>query len=387
MERVFRSGSDPPIMRRVALLVGLLVVASVAPSLVGAAPPEVDSPTTEFHVRLQPNGDAQWEVSMQFDLDSETEAAAFRNYTDEFENGDASVGPSLTFFESAAREASQHAGREMRITNVTYDSALDEEAGTGTLSLRFVWTSFLAGGGDRYVLRDALLTGDDETWLRTLEDGQSLRIYTPRGYEIAESSIRSRQVNASLIVDGPVSYDGDDEFRIVYDQTNPGSGTDSPGSPGTQPPNDPDIGAGVVGGLLLVALAILAVWLWQRRDDSGASAGRPDGPDDGTGAAATEAPADGESTTDSPAGGTDGAAASAAVDLELLSDEERVERLLERNGGRMRQADIVTETDWSDAKVSQLLSRMADDGRVEKLRLGRENLISLPDDETESGPE
>jgi uncharacterized membrane protein len=47
----------------------------------------------------------------------------------------------------------------------------------------------------------------------------------------------------------------------------------------------------------------------------------------------------------------------------------------------MRQADIVAETGWSDAKVSQLLSAMADEGRVEKLRLGRENLISLPDDE------
>ncbi len=44
----------------------------------------------------------------------------------------------------------------------------------------------------------------------------------------------------------------------------------------------------------------------------------------------------------------------------------------------MRQADIVSDTGWSDAKVSQLLSKMAQDDRVEKLRLGRENLISLP---------
>ena len=67
-------------------------------------------------------------------------------------------------------------------------------------------------------------------------------------------------------------------------------------------------------------------------------------------------------------------------DLSLLSDEERVEHLVERNGGRMRQADIVNKTGWSDAKVSQLLSAMADEGRVEKLRLGRENLISLPEE-------
>ena len=62
----------------------------------------------------------------------------------------------------------------------------------------------------------------------------------------------------------------------------------------------------------------------------------------------------------------------------LLSDEERVERLLAENGGRMKQSKIVEETRWSTAKVSQLLSSMDEADRVEKLRIGRENLISLP---------
>jgi uncharacterized membrane protein len=70
--------------------------------------------------------------------------------------------------------------------------------------------------------------------------------------------------------------------------------------------------------------------------------------------------------------------------MDLLSDEERVEHILRQHGGRMKQAQIVEETRWSNAKVSQLLSAMAEAGRVEKLRIGRENLISLPDeDETE----
>ncbi|MFT4890965.1 MAG: putative membrane protein, partial [Halobacteriales archaeon] len=69
------------------------------------------------------------------------------------------------------------------------------------------------------------------------------------------------------------------------------------------------------------------------------------------------------------------------IDPELLSDEERVERLLERNGGRMKQGDIVKETGWSNAKVSQLLSSMAEEERINKLRIGRENLITLPDED------
>ena len=105
-----------------------------------------------------------------------------------------------------------------------------------------------------------------------------------------------------------------------------------------------------------------------------------------------DADADGTAAGDST--DADGTAAAAAagdsadadedeVDLSLLSDEERVERLLAQNDGRMKQATIVDEMGWSDAKVSQLLSAMADEGRINKLRLGRENLISLPDDDSD----
>jgi hypothetical protein len=128
---------------------------------------------------------------------------------------------------------------------------------------------------------------------------------------------------------------------------------------------------------------------------SGSAGGAGTGPDADTpsaSAADTDAGAgtgDGEVDPDTGTGGGSGPAAEPGgdsgdepePDLELLSDEERVEYLLESNGGRMKQANIVSETGWSDAKVSQLLSSMAEDGRVDKLRLGRENLISLPDDD------
>jgi uncharacterized membrane protein len=115
-------------------------------------------------------------------------------------------------------------------------------------------------------------------------------------------------------------------------------------------------------------------------DDAGGSAGASDGADgtgDTDGTAVTEASNSGESAATAAASTTEGE--TTETDVELLSDEERVEHLLDQNGGRMRQADIVSETGWSDAKVSQLLSAMADEGRIDKLRLGRENLISFPD--------
>ncbi|WP_225336117.1 DUF7343 domain-containing protein [Halomicrobium urmianum] len=62
---------------------------------------------------------------------------------------------------------------------------------------------------------------------------------------------------------------------------------------------------------------------------------------------------------------------------DLLTDEELVLEMLRAASGRMKQSEIVATTDWSKAKVSRLLSRMADDDEVVKLRLGRENLICL----------
>lgn len=64
---------------------------------------------------------------------------------------------------------------------------------------------------------------------------------------------------------------------------------------------------------------------------------------------------------------------------ELLSDEGQVIRLLVENDGRIRQHQIVEETGWSKSKVSRTLSRMNEDGMIEKVSHGRENVITLAD--------
>ncbi len=71
------------------------------------------------------------------------------------------------------------------------------------------------------------------------------------------------------------------------------------------------------------------------------------------------------------------AAAFEAADPGRLADEECILRMLAAEDGRMRQSEIVAASDWSKAKVSRLLSRMAADEDVVKVRIGRENLICL----------
>ncbi|WP_242406157.1 helix-turn-helix transcriptional regulator [Halostagnicola larsenii] len=71
---------------------------------------------------------------------------------------------------------------------------------------------------------------------------------------------------------------------------------------------------------------------------------------------------------------------SAETPPELLSDEGQVVRLLVENHGRIRQHQIAEETGWSKSKVSRTLSKMHDNGTIEKTSLGRENVITLAKD-------
>jgi hypothetical protein len=63
---------------------------------------------------------------------------------------------------------------------------------------------------------------------------------------------------------------------------------------------------------------------------------------------------------------------------ELLSDEERVVRLLEDNGGRMKQQDVEEALDWSQTKTSNVVNDLQDEGTIEVYRLGNENTLALP---------
>jgi hypothetical protein len=347
------------------VVVALLLVGALSGVAIAQESPDIANATTTFDVELRADGGADWTVRTTVPLDTPEERDAFRSYGERFAAGETTAGPGIAFFESASAAASTAADREMEITNVERRYSLASDA--GTLQLEFRWTNFLAAEGDDYRLADALMTGDG-TWLRSLEAGQEIRLYTPPNYDIKQS-IEARQVNDSLVVTGPETFDAE-EFVVVYEPAERSPGTADSPTPNGPTPNEGGVDGIVVGvlGLLFLVVGVLAVWRWRGDEPIGAVAGDDDRPDE-SGNART-AVDDAETGPAEP-----------VADTELLSDEERVETLLEQHGGRMRQAAIVEETDWSDAKVSQLLSRMADEGHIEKLRLGRENVISLPGDE------
>jgi uncharacterized membrane protein len=75
--------------------------------------------------------------------------------------------------------------------------------------------------------------------------------------------------------------------------------------------------------------------------------------------------------------GLAGPGAASREPWEPVTDADRVEKLLLENGGYMKQSRIVEQTEWSKAKVSRLLTRMAEEGRIRKDKDGRENVIVL----------
>jgi hypothetical protein len=114
------------------------------------------------------------------------------------------------------------------------------------------------------------------------------------------------------------------------------------------------------------------------------------------GAAATSAADDGagsdgqDGQPESDADGTDGEVdadgeddaegePAPPIDDDLLSNEEQVLRLVEANGGRMKQKQVAEELDWTAAKTSQVVTGLRDEGDLDGFRLGRENVLSLPE--------
>jgi hypothetical protein len=62
---------------------------------------------------------------------------------------------------------------------------------------------------------------------------------------------------------------------------------------------------------------------------------------------------------------------------EFLSDEEMIERYLTKCGGQAYQSDIVKDSGLSKSKISIVLAKMKDDGKVIKIKKGKENIIRL----------
>jgi hypothetical protein len=330
---------------------------------------------TKLHVSLHEDGDARWNVTAQFVLRDENETAAFRDLASRYENGNADAGPSIATFERIAERAGAETGREMVVRNVTRSARLVENGSVGVLSLSFTWTNFTQIDDRQIIMGDAFWLGS-ETWLPGLNEDQTLVFEAPDTYQITNANPSDGTISDGRVLryDGPQTFDRG-SFSLTYSPMNDGPTTDQSGVL-------PDLSgtSEIVLLLFLFGIAGVSAYAWvQQRGADPVGDGEEFGEGGSTGPVRGEA--EGAEGTEQAASDSDAPDEQDEPVTELLSDEERVLRLLRDNDGRMKQAQIVKETNWSNAKVSQLLSTMDDDGDVDKLRIGRENLITLPDED------
>lgn len=310
--------------------------AAATPTPTPTRPP---ADTTIVRVRVLPNGSARWTLEIRTRLDSPADVEGFERFRARFRNDSGRfLGRFTERMRGVVADAREATGREMRAVDFTADTAVQEVPRRwGVVRYSFLWTNFARADGRALVVGDVFRGGF------FLAENDTLAVVATDGYEIADAAPSPAVTDTGRVAwQGQFDFgDGRPRLRLV-----PAEG---------DPSDDGDGGQGglpilpLVGGGLAVAVLGGAVW-YVRRGAGAVPPGRGDAgvpPDAATG---------------------------------MLTDAERVEALLGERG-RMRQADVAEELGWSASKTSRTLSSMVEEGRVEKLQLGRENLVQLPGEE------
>lgn len=315
------------------------VVADPGPASAGTSPAlateetdQVDPDEIRIDIDLAADGSATWEIQYWVRLANDDEVQAFEELqADVDDDPDVYTNRFADRMEATVATAEDATGREMAADE--FAVAADRHSLTreyGVLTYSFRWEGFAAVDGGELHAGDAI----EQFYL---DDDTRLTMTWPDGYELVSVT--------------PDPDDGRD--RVVVWQ---GSETDFVSGEPRVVVSDGESSSGYATVAVAAALgvgAVAALWWTRRRTSVEAGETRP----------AAESADDSRADRDPE---------------QFLSNEERVLRLLEERGGRMKQQEVVSELGWTDAKTSQVVSGLRDDGELESFRLGRENVLVLP---------
>ncbi|WP_049926935.1 helix-turn-helix transcriptional regulator [Halopiger goleimassiliensis] len=336
-----------------------------------------DFESTTFEITVHENGSATWTFQYEQPLTEDSDGIEtpenFRTFADEFESEETALYVQFTEqAELMAETAIEDTDREMAASNFNRSADIEGQLNAiGVVEMSFLWENFAETTDGQVVVGDVfqglIITADQEIVVKP--DGNlAFSSATPEPDSVVGSSIEEAT---------SLHWKGEREFfeghpRVVLESDHDGAVGGSSSLSERISPNG-DASPWTLGlGVLLVGLALGAAGLWYRHR----STSDADGAEPNTGGSDDDTPSADAQPSDAPADPLE--------DEELLTDEDRVVKLIENNGGRMKQVDIVDETGWSKSKVSMLLSDMEDEGTISKLRVGRENIISLEGYEPEA---
>ncbi|NGM69270.1 hypothetical protein G6M89_09660 [Natronolimnobius sp. AArcel1] len=365
-----------------------------------------DFDSTTFEITVHENGSATWTFRYEhhFDESNETTRSEFETFADEFESDETDL---YTLFSEQAQAmvetGDEQTEREMDATAFNRSAQVDGTFNpVGVVEMTFTWHGFAA------VEDESILVGDVfENQNLILTEEQAMELQASDGLAFEHVEPEAQYVGTSLSEANSVHWSGERQFldghpRVELTKTD--EGADSPLTAMTDNTNSSWLFA--AGALIILAGSGGAVWYRRHRSDSSKTPEHTatddqtavsDTPDTGARTShetaaqrGTTPAAGGHQTPDSSTETDTDESASANTphpplsEDDLLTDEDRVVKLIRENGGRMKQVNIVDETGWSKSKVSMLLSEMEADDTISKLRVGRENIISLEGFEPEA---
>jgi uncharacterized membrane protein len=336
---------------------------------------------TWFQVSVFENGDARWRVKYRQLITNESEIEDFKQFAEDFNTSETET---FTNFKQRAdrltQDGTEITDREMNATEFQREAKYNNFSSKAVVEMSFRWVGLAEQENGQVILSDIFDGG-----FVILED-QRLRI--ERGENVSFDSVSPDPDDVEATTNSEfgdwVEWNGYREFEAGAidvrlsppsvttnnsDAPQDGDDTTTDGEGANNGGSNQESGSGMMVPLLVLLLVVLGtggmvVWYMSRSSQ-------------------TEQPTASTETATQPGAERDESEAELETE-QLLSDEDRVLKLLEDNGGRMRQVSIVEETEWSKSKVSMLLSDMESEGEISKLRVGRENIISLAGEEPEA---
>jgi len=325
-------------------------------------------------VDLREDGSAAWSLAFWRVLDDDDSRTAFESLQGDIESDPQNYTAEFaTRMKTTADATSNATDREMTVDNVTVDTEQQSLAREyGVVRYSFEWEGFARTDGEELYAGDAI----ERLYL---DDGTRLLISWPEGYELQsvapdpddrrETAVLWQGSNTEFIADEP---------RVVVAPSG--------------------LGLGAIAGLLagFALLTGVAGWLLRRRSaDAQPAEERDETPDTPPATAdsvvdesqtdldpdSEQSTAGNDPSTEEDSSKKDDDETDSQPDPLLLSNDEQVMQLLEANGGRMKQQTIVEELDWTDAKTSKVVSGMREEGTIESFRIGRENVLTTPEDD------
>ncbi|VVB88949.1 Uncharacterised protein [uncultured archaeon] len=379
---------------------------------------------TVFTIDIHENGDALWTVEWRLPLTT-SEINEWEGVIKKGQNISRYQNQIKDNLDGLLRSAQNSSNRSMEIQklNISYDTERTLSGETGIIVYSFEWKNFSRTYSGNILIGDTFSEGS------AFSSDNTLIIKIPSGFEVQSVSPKfDKHVENSLIWNGQ-SFGKGEPFLILRRTVVGQDASTSALSTTTI----------VIPIVIMISGTLLVAWKWRRShskkdsavltdsdenevprtgnieedavrtNDSGIGAARIDSGDNATqtggiGAGivqtdkagaetAVQINSIGIATTQADDAGINATPANSITtedvenDIsqppfsyqpeEFLSDEEMIERYLTKCGGQAYQSDIVKDSGLSKSKISIVLAKMKEDGKVIKIKKGKENIIRL----------